>query len=126
MRAVRPESAASSPGFCRVIAQRKMRPRNLLKMVYEGIIHRRTAERADNWHSLRRKFLRDNDAETVCDLRYEPHQYRSSSIGLPAIWARRAASAGCSSAATTVRNACTLHIALRLGAATLVGNRAWA
>jgi hypothetical protein len=38
----------------------------------------RTAERADNWHGLRRKLLGDNNAETGCDLRYEPHQQRAA------------------------------------------------
>jgi hypothetical protein len=49
-------------------AHGEMRSRDLLKMVDECIVHRSTAERADNRHSLSPKFLRDNDTETGCDL----------------------------------------------------------
>ena len=47
-----------------------MGSRNLLKVVGECIVDRRTAERADKRHSLRRKLLGDRDAETGSDLRY--------------------------------------------------------
>jgi hypothetical protein len=53
----------------------KMLSRNLLKVINERIVHRRTAKRANNWHGLRRKLLGDNDAETGCDLRDYPHQH---------------------------------------------------
>ena len=46
----------------------EMRSRNLLKVVDENKVDRCTAERADNWHGLRRKLLGDNDAKTRCDL----------------------------------------------------------
>ena len=49
-------------------AHGEVRSRNLLKVVDERVIYRRTAERAHNWHSLRRKLLGDNDTETGCDL----------------------------------------------------------
>jgi hypothetical protein len=34
------------------------------------VVDRRTAERADNWDSLRRELLGDHDGETGSDLRY--------------------------------------------------------
>ncbi len=43
---------------------------NLLKVVDEYVVDRRTAERADNWDGLRRELLGNNDAETGSDLRY--------------------------------------------------------
>ena len=46
----------------------EMGSRNLLKVVDECVIHGRAAERSDNWHSLSRKLLSDNDTETGCDL----------------------------------------------------------
>jgi hypothetical protein len=51
-------------------AHGEMRSRNLLKVVDERIVHRRTADRADHWHSLRGELLGNNDAETGGDLRY--------------------------------------------------------
>src|SRR5271170_116611 len=51
-------------------AHGEMGSRNLLKVVDECVVDRRTAERADNRHSLRRKLLANNDAETGSDLRY--------------------------------------------------------
>ena len=47
-----------------------MGSRNLLKVVDEYVFDRRTAERVDNWDSLRRELLGNNDAETGSDLRY--------------------------------------------------------
>jgi hypothetical protein len=41
-----------------------------LKVVDEYVVDGRTAERADNWDSLRRELLGNNDAETGSDLRY--------------------------------------------------------
>jgi hypothetical protein len=41
---------------------------NLLKVVDECVIHRCAAERTDNWHSLRRELLGDNDAKMGCDM----------------------------------------------------------
>ena len=55
-----------------------MRPRNLLEVVDERVVHRRTAQCANNWHSLRSKLLRDNDAEAGGDLRDEPHHDRGA------------------------------------------------
>jgi hypothetical protein len=46
----------------------EMGSRNLLKVVDECVIHRCAAERSDNWHSLSRKLLSDNETETGCDL----------------------------------------------------------
>ena len=55
-----------------------MRSRNFLKVVDKSVIHRCTAERADKWHGLHGKLLGNDNAETGCDLRYEPHQHRAA------------------------------------------------
>src|ERR1700739_3332738 len=46
-------------------AHGEMGSRNLLKVVDEYIIHRRPAQCADDWYSLRRKLLTHNNAESA-------------------------------------------------------------
>jgi hypothetical protein len=53
-----------------------MRSRHLLKVVDERVVHRRTAERANKRHGLRRQLLRHNNAEAGCDLCNKSHQHR--------------------------------------------------
>jgi len=57
-------------------AHDEVRPRYLLEVVNERVVHRGAAERADDRHSLRCELLRHNYAEAGCDLRNEPDQDR--------------------------------------------------
>src|SRR5262249_36154567 len=56
-------------------AHDEVRPRDFLEVVDERIVHRRTAERANNWHGLRGELLRYGHAKARCDLRNQPHQH---------------------------------------------------
>ena len=57
-------------------AHDEVRPRYLLEVVNERVVHRGAAERADDRHGLRCELLRHNYAEAGCDLRNEPDQDR--------------------------------------------------
>jgi pimeloyl-ACP methyl ester carboxylesterase len=41
----------------------EVRPRHLLKVVDERVVHRRAANCANKWHRLHRQLLRDNDTK---------------------------------------------------------------
>jgi hypothetical protein len=57
-------------------AHYEVRPRHLLEVIDKYVVHRRTAERADNRHRLPGELMRDHHAESGCDLRNEPDQDR--------------------------------------------------
>jgi hypothetical protein len=57
-------------------AHDEVRPRHLLEVVDERVVHRCTTERADDRNGLRCELLRHHHAKAGCDLRNEPDQDR--------------------------------------------------